>query len=105
MWNIWKNGNTTVYSQRSGERSYEIHYSDKIELIVMDAARFTTTYFRFDGNTARDYSQRVHDEMIVEKIVEELPELDTLPEKIVRALQSVKKKEAPELVEPTEPDL
>ena len=101
MWNTGTVGSITVYCQRTGDRKYEIHYSDRIELIVRDASRSATHYFDFDGRVARDQSQRIYDEEFVEETVAALPELDTLPEKIKNALRAVKKISKPEPIEPT----
>ncbi len=102
MWNTGKIDNTAVYWQRVDDCRYEVYQSDKIELIVRNAARSTTTYFHFDGNVARNQNKHVYDEAVVEQTVKGIPELDQLPEKIVRALLAVKKKETGKQP-PTEP--
>ncbi len=101
MWNTGKIGDVTVYWQNNSDCRFEVYHSDKIELIVRNAARSTTQYVYFNGSNAWNQYGRQHDDAFVEELVKTIPELSQLPEKITRAMLAIKKKEAkPETPQP-----
>lgn len=91
MWNTEKVSDSTVYWQRNDGVKYEIHSSNKLELIVRNRDQCTTHYFRFDGNSAKNYRNEFYDEQFVEETVKSIPELEGLPKTITDALKAVKK--------------
>jgi len=91
MWQITNIEAIKVYHQRNGECRYEVHISDKLELIVRNRERCTVHYLRFENGSARDQCGKRYDDGEVENIVNSMPELSELPKDIVDTLQSVKK--------------
>lgn len=104
MWNTGTVGDITVYMKHAEGVKYEIHSSDKLELIVRDANRQTTQYLRFEGDSARNYKNEFYDEAEVEKLVNSIPEIDQLPKDISAMLRAVKKKDSKKPEAPTAPD-
>lgn len=103
MWNTGKVGDITVYWQRNDGIKYEVHSSDKLELIVRNRDRCTTHYLRFEGTVVKNYRNEFYDEQFVEEMVQSIPELEQLPKDITARLQAVKKKDAKKPESTSEP--
>jgi hypothetical protein len=96
MWETQQIGETTVYFYRHASGRYEIHRSQKTELIVRSWGEgLFTRYFNFKDKCARDQNGTYIDDAFVEKTVKSLPELDKLPKEITDVLLSVKLKPKP----------
>ena len=99
MWQNGKLGGINVYRQRENNVVYEIYHSGKLELIVRNADINSTYCLRFEGKKVKNING-YHNEADVEKIVSSIPNLDQLPEDIVRTLRTIRKEEIK--VEPTQ---
>ena len=105
MWQNGKVGDIIVYVQRKDGIRYEVHSSNKLELIVRNRDRSTTNYYLFDGDSVKDQYNKLYDESAVEEMVKSIPEIELLPKDIAARLQLAKKKEVRKEIPPTEPAL